>query len=409
MPRLLATLKNTFQKALHAGTKGYSSPIKRQLRIINMVTYLIIVANLSYVVQYSVIDYETYKPLIILNVLITFLIIFVPFAHRLNKYAGAIWLIGVEYLAVFFLTAYLGTASGIHLQYFAGGAAPFFFFGIKKPYLPFTAIILALVLQIVCWFSFPPKSAMIHADSTMLNTLYIFASIATIGLISLSVYYAYLLVERAKQRVDSLLRTILPESIVAILEENPKQQIADLFDSASVLFLDLVGFTALSNEVGPRNIVRILNQIVSSLDELAKREGVEKIKTIGDAYMAVCGAPEPNPCHLEQMVKMAFQIPETVQQAAKKEGIEVNIRIGIAAGPVLAGIIGTDKFSYDVWGPTVNLASRMESSGAPGKIQVPDDVKCALEEKFYFENAGTKDIKGFGRLQTWYLIGLKNT
>ena len=406
--KIIASLRDTGHLALLAGTQGYSPDVQRRLRILNMVAYLIIIANLCYVVQYSLIDFHTYKSLIYFNLLSTSFAIFVPFAHRLHETAGALLLVVIEYLALFIFTAYLGRSSGVQLQYFVGAAAPFFFFGIKRSFLPFTVVALGLILHIVCWFSFPPLSAIITADKTMLNSLYVIAAITTAGLISVTVFYAYLLVEEAQERANFLLRNILPGKIADRLTENPNQPIADYFDSASVLFLDLVSFTPLAMKYGPLHTVKILNHIVTDLDALAALEGVEKIKTIGDAYMAVSGVPESKPDHMERLARMALKIHETVRDAAQQEGIAIDVRIGMASGPVLAGIIGTHKFSYDVWGNTVNLASRMESHGEPGRIQVSNEIKTALSGHFTFEDAGINDIKGFGALQTWYLTGIKS-
>ena len=157
------------------------------------------------------------------------------------------------------------------------------------------------------------------------------------------------------------------------------------------------------SELGAARTVALLDQIVTEFDRLAARHGVEKIKTIGDGYMAVTGVSLPQDDHLCRLARMALGLPELVERLSAAHGVDLRVRIGIAIGPVMAGIIGTDKFSYDVWGETVNLASRLESHGLPGEIQVSGAVREALGEGFLFESRGPIEVKGVGRLETWLL------
>jgi adenylate cyclase len=170
-----------------------------------------------------------------------------------------------------------------------------------------------------------------------------------------------------------------------------------------VLFSDLVGFTELAQRLGAARTVELLDQIVTEFDRLAARHGVEKIKTIGDGYMAVTGVSLPRDDHLPCLARMALGLPELVERLSAAHGVDLRVRIGIAIGPVMAGVIGTDKFSYDVWGETVNLASRLESHGIPGEIQVSGAVRDALGESFVFEARGPIHVKGVGELETWFL------
>jgi adenylate cyclase len=151
--------------------------------------------------------------------------------------------------------------------------------------------------------------------------------------------------------------------------------------------------------------VSLLDQVVTEFDRLAAAHGVEKIKTIGDGYMAVAGVSRPQKDHLLRLARMVLLLPDLVRRLSAAHGVDLKIRVGIASGPVMAGVIGTDKFSYDVWGETVNLASRLESHGVPGEIQVSGAVREELGDGFVFEPRGPIEVKGVGRLETWLLKG----
>ncbi len=207
-------------------------------------------------------------------------------------------------------------------------------------------------------------------------------------------------IERAKS--DSLLLSILPASIATRLKENAGT-IADSHPQATVLFGDLVGFTVYSQTVSPEELVRMLDQIFTRFDNLALRHGVEKIKTIGDCYMVVAGLPEPSPVHCEAIARMALEMRDELQRFNAEEGLGIQIRIGFHTGPVVAGVIGRQKFNYDLWGDTVNTASRMESSGAPGRVHISETVARQLGADFKCEPRGEIEVKGKGRLTTFFL------
>lgn len=210
--------------------------------------------------------------------------------------------------------------------------------------------------------------------------------------------------EAERRKSERLLLNILPAPIAKRLKER-EQAIADSFDDVTVLFADIVGFTPLSESVTPKELVDLLNEIFSSFDELAERHGLEKIKTIGDAYMAAGGLPEPRPGHDRAVAEMALEMRARVAESARRQGHPLEIRIGLHAGPVVAGVIGRSKFVYDLWGDTVNTASRMESSGVPGEIQVTEDIRARLAEDFVFEERGEIEVKGKGRIRTFLLVG----
>ena len=175
-----------------------------------------------------------------------------------------------------------------------------------------------------------------------------------------------------------------------------------------MLFADLVGFTRFANQVKPDMLVQMLNQIFSSFDELVLRFGLEKIKTIGDAYMLVGGAPEPREDHVEAVAEVALAMLTVLAQFNKETGKELCMRIGMHTGPVVAGVIGSQKYAYDLWGSTVNTASRMESTGMPGRIQVSKAIYSRLHQRYNLEERGLIMVKGIGKwMRTYFLLGRK--
>ncbi len=208
---------------------------------------------------------------------------------------------------------------------------------------------------------------------------------------------------REQEKSEALLLNILPEAIAQKLKQET-QAIAEYFDSVTILFSDIVGFTSLASRLAPIDLVNSLNQLFSSFDYLAEKHGLEKIKTIGDAYMIVGGLPLPQPDHAAAMAAMALDMQKVMEKFSVDNGEPLQIRIGIHTGPVVAGVIGIRKFSYDLWGDTVNIASRMESSGIPGKIHVSDHFYQLLKHRYAFEARGTISVKGKGEMKTYWLV-----
>ncbi|MEH1830932.1 MAG: adenylate/guanylate cyclase domain-containing protein [Nostoc sp.] len=215
-------------------------------------------------------------------------------------------------------------------------------------------------------------------------------------------FYARKAMELAQQKSEMLLLNIFPEMIAEQLKQQPTT-IADSFLEVTVLFADIVGFTELSTRTSPAELVELLNTIFCLFDQLAERHGVEKIKTIGDAYMAVAGLPNQSNDHAPAIANMALDMQNVITTFNQENNQSFRIRIGISTGPVVAGVIGLKKFAYDLWGDTVNTASRMESHGIAGSIQVCETSYQLLKDKYILEKRGLIQVKGKGEMMTYIL------
>ena len=210
-----------------------------------------------------------------------------------------------------------------------------------------------------------------------------------------------------QEKSELLLLNILPSSIAERLKAG-SQTIADHFDAASIVFADVVDFTPLSQRLPPAEMVGVLDRLFSRFDALVERHGLEKIKTIGDAYMAAAGVPEPVPDHARRAALLALDMREVVVTSPIADGPGLQLRIGINSGPVVAGVIGTKRFLYDLWGDAVNTASRMESHGTAGEIQITRATYELLKDEFVCKPRGTIEVKGKGLMETWYLVELRS-
>jgi class 3 adenylate cyclase len=204
---------------------------------------------------------------------------------------------------------------------------------------------------------------------------------------------------------EKLLKSVLPPYAVAKLLQPNKEMVLDTYDKAGILFADIVGFTELSQMITPEKLIDVLNQIFSIFDVITTTYSLEKIKTIGDAYMVVAGLPGCSEHYEEDMANFAIDLIDTIENMEFDVPKKLNVRVGFHFGKAIAGVIGIDKYAYDIWGDTVNIASRMESHGAPGRVHVSQDAYEILKDKFSFESRGTIPVKGKGDMDTYFLLG----
>lgn len=265
----------------------------------------------------------------------------------------------------------------------------------------------------------PPQVAV---DPLLLNTINIILIVTALLIPVVMILYAVSVADRAEadleiehEKSEALLHNVLPKVIVdqlkigqgTITDPHQRQRlgVAESFTDVSVLFADIVGFTPLSEQLTPQETVDLLDEIFTSFDMLVEKYGVEKIRTIGDGYMVAAGVPVPLANHAKALVSMALDMQELMKQRAATAEIPLQVRIGINSGPAVAGIVGTTKFHYDLWGDMVNIASRMESHGQPSQIQVARPTYELIKDDFHCVPQGKLEIKGKGVMDTWFVTG----
>ena len=340
------------------------------------------------------------------------MLIALVFAHRGHAFLAALWF-GSTSAGMLIGQAWMtGLDTGVHLFLFMHAVLPFGLipahYG-NRVFLPplvyFAAFLFALLgLPAQPVVDVGPEMRQILG---VLNPLFVFLSLAVFGYHERSTNLAAEAeVEQERQRAEHLLLNILPPEIAERLKRD-ESAIADGFADVTVLFADIAGFTPLADRMTPAQLVAMLNDVFSQFDGLAERHGLEKIKTIGDAYMAAGGLPKPRDDHAQAVADMALDMLHALDNIRTPLGEPLVMRIGIHTGPVVAGVIGKRKFIYDLWGDTVNVAARMESHGEAGQIQVSVDTARKLQGSHELQDRGLSVIKGKGELQTFWLTGRK--
>ncbi len=392
------------------GTKGYPEKVARRLRGFNIAVWVaaLVPAGMALV---RFVDGKWKVGAI--DVLVATTYASMPLLHRFGPIVAPLAFLGVSYAVIFWVTSLVGTNGAERIGYFTTTALGILILGTERYLITIVVGIVSVALIIVLEIYLPRDTG--FASPTMVFLTNFTTSIVfNSGLLYGIIFYAVWQMERAedaaereRQRSEALLINILPPQVAHRLKERPGTIIADSYREASILFADMTGFTLRAADTPPEELVSFLNTLFSQLDGLVERHGLEKIKTSGDAYMVVSGVPTARADHIRALAGLALDMREAVVGLVDAKGRAVPVRIGIATGPVVAGVVGTRKFFYDVWGDAVNVASRMESTGIPGQIQVSREAYERLKDDFSFESRGLVDIKGKGEMQTWFLIGRK--
>lgn len=393
------------------GTKGLSGPELRQRRTLNVISALIPMSGLSYANLYLMVDAPSLWPAA-LAVSLFCLFFFWPFiAARDELFA---WLYGAA-LAVLvqaLLVWLLGRGSGLHLYFLSIPAIAIVCFGTGRVRLLIGLVAVCATAIVFAQMQLTAPAAFMRVDETLLNFLQVSAFVVVTCFVTLGVYVGFRHADMAERsleveyaRSEELLYSLLPREIAGRLKADPHTTIADSLPNVAIVFADIANFTPMSAKLDPQKVVELLNSVFTEFDALADTHQLEKIKTIGDAYMVAAGMPNAcgDPAH--RAAEMALDMLEVAQARSMvvPEGFE--IRIGLHVGPVVAGVIGNRKLFYDVWGETVNTASRMESYSAPGRILLTPAARAQLGDDFAFERRGEIDVKGIGIVDTWWLIG----
>jgi len=389
-------------------TEGYEPKIARRLRAVNISSWCAAFAGYLFAVFQFADPTPGAWRVALSNLIGATALVAIPLLHRYGSWAAPSGLAAWLYIYIFAVCYQIGTDTGMPMQYLAVASATILLLGTDHTRLIWlfatAAAAMIVALQVLV-----PHNTGLFSDATVFAN-FLFGVAVTCGILCYVVFYAVREAARAEAvaeheyaRSETLLTNILPSSIALRLKDSPEKLIADRYDIVSVLFADMAGFTARASETSPDELILFLNRVFTTFDKMVEQHGLEKIKTTGDAYMVVSGAPTPRADHARALALLALAMREAAAELRDVEGRAVPIRIGMANGPVVAGVVGSHKLFYDVWGDAVNVASRMESTGEAGKIQVSEGIYAQLKDEFEFEVRGPIEVKGKGLMPTWFL------
>jgi len=320
--------------------------------------------------------------------------------YRLFRFSQIVLMLLLPFVLQWSLGGYV--ASGAVSMWSIVGVFGALFFYSARQAVPFFVAFVALTL--VSGLADPFLSATPAAiPATIVEAFFILNIVGVSVVTYLMLQYFIRERDAALAQSDGLLLNVLPRAIAERLKHHPGV-IAERYEDVTVLFADVADFTPFAERTSPERVVGVLDQIFSAFDRLTQQRGLEKIKTIGDAYMVVGGLPEPRADHAEAIASLALEMQAELARLCASLGLSLTLRIGIDSGPVVAGVIGRHKFSYDRWGDTVNTASRMESHGVVGRIQVTEATYRRLGDRYRFEDRGDIEVKGKGLLRTYLLV-----
>jgi adenylate cyclase len=346
----------------------------------------------------------------IANLFTAAIFVMIPLLNRFGELVAPLTFICFAYASIFVIGWHIGTDSGLQFYFLVAACIVVIILGIEHIVLASILAAVGAALTIIMQFLVPGDTGV--NPPWAITSGFVVTTVSACVMVVATVWYSLREIARAEaameveyERSESLLANILPASIAARLKDPARDVIADKYEDAAILFADIAGFTKRASDTAPADLVRFLDQLYTAFDGLVDHHGLEKIKTSGDSYMVVSGVPQPRPDHVEALARLALDMASTVAGLHDPNGRAVPLRIGLAAGPVVAGVVGARRFFYDVWGDAVNVASRMESTDPEGRIQVPQAVYERLKRDFLLEERGDVDVKGKGVMHTWYLVG----
>jgi adenylate cyclase len=391
----------------------YAASAARRARILTITAWLAVMVSASFVLVQILTGSWSWQVSSI-NVAGAMVFAFVPWLQRFGELVAPLTFLGAAYVSIFASCLDVGTASGSQFFFLVGACIVVLLLGIEHIVLASALAAVAAGLIITVEFLVPRNTGLQPAWAT--STGFVITAISSVVMVVVTVWFALRDTARAEavmeaeyERSETLLENMLPASIAERLKEPGRGVIADKYDDASVLFADIVGFTERASGTPPADLVRFLDRLYGAFDALVDKHGLEKIKVSGDSYMVVSGVPRPRPDHARALADFALDIANVAAGLKDPHGEPIPLRVGMACGPVVAGVVGSRRFFYDVWGDAVNVASRMESTDSVGRIQVPEAMYARLKDEFVLQERGSIDIKGKGPMRTWYLIGRKAT
>jgi adenylate cyclase len=389
----------------------YAERIARRRRVLNLDAAMAVIVSASTGVLQLLAAPQLWWTGVI-NIVCAAIFAIVPSLHRFGELVAPLTLIGTSYVAIFVICWIVGTGSGLQLYFLVAVCLVVLQVGIDHIILAASLTAVAAGLVITLQFLVPRDTGV--QPAWLLSLSFVITTISACLMLVATLWYALREIRRAQaameveyDRSEALLANILPASVAERLKDPAHNIIADKYDDAAVLFADIANFTERASDIAPDKLIRFLDRLYSDFDALVDKRGLEKIKVSGDSYMVVSGVPNPRPDYVEALAHLALDMAETASGLTDSRGDALPLRIGLANGPVVAGVVGSRRFFYDVWGDAVNVASRMESTDSVGRIQVPEDIYQRLKDDFVLQERGAVEVKGKGPMRTWYLVGRK--
>lgn len=401
-----------FDRALSWGIVAQDPEVARRQRLTNAAAYATVANAGSHLVSNALHDFTGMTVIHLYNALMVAAALMVPQLHRRGPNAGAMALLALITLGNSFVALMMGRDSSLHVYFTLMPAGIMLLVGVenRRIWLPF--VVAAATALLATLYLFPAEGLVVRGDTVIRRSLANHAMINAMLVNGVLVFYALTVLRRAEAdlqtalgRSDSLLSILMPRPVAERLKREPERPIADRFDDVTILFADLVGFSAAGHDLAPEAIVAWLDELVRAWDESCDAEGIEKIKTIGDSYMAASGIGERRGDAAVRMGRFALAMIARLEDQPPLGGRRLALRIGIHRGSATAGVIGRSRMGYDLWGDAVNTASRMESTGVAGRIHVSEAFRIAAGDAFLFEERGLVEAKGIGPVQTWFLAG----
>jgi adenylate cyclase len=395
-----------------ARTRDRAERVARHLRVLTVAARIGAVISAFFGIQQLVIGHYALW-ISAVNLVAAVIFFFIPLLYRFGDLVAPLVFFVVSYLAITVVGWHIGTDSGVQFYFLVAASIMVLVLGIEHVVLASALAALGAVTVIALEFLVPDDTGVLppwaQASGFVITTISAWVlAVAVIAYALREIARARVAMESEYERSERLLTNILPATIAERLKDPSRNIIADKYDDASILFADIAGYTKRASDTTPTDLVRFLDRLYTDLDALVDLHELEKVKTSGDSYMVVSGVPQPRADHVEALACLALDMADAVADLKDPQGRAVPLRIGLATGPVVAGVVGARKFFYDVWGDAVNVASRMETTDVEGRIQVPQNVYERLNDTFLLEERGEVDIKGKGVMHTWYLVGRRD-
>jgi adenylate cyclase len=394
-----------------ARSQVYSDRIARRRRILNLTASMAVFVSAGFGFVQIFAEPRLWWTGII-NIVGAAIYATIPLLHRFGELIPPLTFIGTAYVSIFTICWFVGTGSGLQFYFLVAACLIVLQLGVDRIFL--AAILAAIAAGMVITLQFLVPRDTGAQPVWALSLYFVVTTISACVMVVTTVWYSVREIVRAEaameleyERSEALLANILPASIADRLKDPARNIIADKYDDASVLFADIAGFTERASDMEPDQLILFLDRLYGDFDALVDKHGLEKIKVSGDSYMVVSGVPQPRADHVEALAALALDMAEAAGLLKDSRGDALPLRIGLASGPVVAGVVGSRRFFYDVWGDAVNVASRMETTDSIGRIQVPEEVYRRLKDDFVLQERGVVQVKGKGPMRTWYLIGRK--